>query len=510
MVDPLPTLEVRSIGEPPCSTSRLIDQARAMGQVPQDRHDRPGGRPEFATGIEQIIVKTSLMTTSVATTDMSSGPLGETAPYPGREAELSSVRGTDEPELAEDDGLLGQTIGHYRLDELIGCGSMGRVYRGAHLQLHRTCAVKVMNPGLVAKQPQIRERFWAEARAVANLLHPHVVTIHNLGSDRGFHFIEMEYIPGGVSLREAVVRGGPLEPVSAATLVRHVALALEAAHASGLVHRDVKPANVLLNAQGQAKLADFGLVRRVSELERAGVPVAGTPTYMAPELFSGVPASHRSDIYAVGVMLYYLLSARLPFTSDQIARLIQMHRHEPVPEFRDLAPDVPDELSAIIQRCLAKRPEDRFESASELAAQLDRVIREFHDTECLIRESVEGTDCFIQGARDHYRVFFQLPENRLQEVYVEVTRAKSGERLLSVFSVCAPADPRHFEFALRLNDKLNYGSLCVRDVNGQPMFVMSRTFSRDNVCPADVRAALLEVARRSDRVEQMLTDGDVY
>jgi serine/threonine-protein kinase len=410
----------------------------------------------------------------------------------------------------EVDELLGATLGQYRLDDLIGRGTMGRVYRAEHLGLHRPCAVKVMNPGLVNRQPQVRERFWAEARAVANLLHPHVVTIHNLGTERGYHFIEMEYVPGGVSLRESVVRQGAFEPARASVLLRQVALALEAAHRSDLVHRDVKPANVLLTAQGDAKLADFGLVRRVSELERAGVPVAGTPTYMAPELFEGGNASHRSDLYAVGVMYFYLLSARLPFVSDQISQLILRHRFDPVPDVRAFLPKASDSIPAIIARCLSKQPEDRYDSAAELADDLEAVIYELRDTETLVNESTAGLDCFVAGAHDHYRIVFRLPENRLQEVYLEVSQNPSGERLLSVFSVCGPAESKHYEYALRLNDRMSFGSLSVRNVNGQPMFVMNRTFNSGHACALDVRAALLEIARRSDRVEQQLSGFDLY
>ena len=137
------------------------------------------------------------------------------------------------------------------------------------------------------------------------------MTVHNLGSVDGHHFIEMEYIPGGRTLRDTLVHEGPLEPERAATLARQVVLALGAAHDSGLVHRDIKPANVLLTPEGDAKLADFGLVRRLDELAQGGAPLAGTPTFMAPELFQGTPASPRSDIYAVGVLLFYCLSGRL-------------------------------------------------------------------------------------------------------------------------------------------------------------------------------------------------------
>lgn len=275
--------------------------------------------------------------------------LGETVAYQGNVLLQANDSGSSLPDEFDDgfpavDDLIDQTLGQYKLESVVGHGSMGRVYRAEHLGLARSCAIKVMNPGLVAKQPQIRERFWAEARAVANLLHPHVVTIHNLGSDRGYHFIEMEYVAGGLSLSESLIREGPFDSVRASTLVRQVVLALGAAHQSGMVHRDVKPSNVLLTAAGDAKLADFGLVRRISELERAGVPVAGTPTYMAPELFAGIPASHRSDIYAVGVMYYYLISARLPFVSDQMGELISLHRFGRVPDVRSIIPTVSDHV----------------------------------------------------------------------------------------------------------------------------------------------------------------------
>lgn len=421
-----------------------------------------------------------------------------------------------ETSLFEDDGfpevddLAESTLAHYQLGEAVGRGSMGRVYRAEHLGLGRPCAIKVMNPGLVAKEPQIRERFWAEARAVANLVHPHIVTVHNLGSDRGYHFIEMEYVPGGFSLREMLVHQGPLEPVRASDVVRQVVLGLGAAHAAGLVHRDVKPSNVLMTPEGAAKLADFGLVRHRTELHLAGVPIAGTPTFMAPELFLGVPASPRSDFYAVGVMYYYLLSGLLPYASDQISQVVHLHRHEQIPDIRSVVPDIPEAVTAILDGCLAKRVDERYRSANDLAEDLQSAIYRLRETESLVRESLEGLDCFVQGGRDHYRILFQLPGDRLQEVYLEATSGRQGERLLSVFSVCGAADPGFYESALKLNARLTYGSLSIRCVNGQPMFVMTRTFPRDHVCAEDVRAALLEIARRADRVEQQLSSADLY
>ncbi len=408
------------------------------------------------------------------------------------------------------DDLTDRGLAQYWVGGVIGRGSMGRVYEAEHLTLARKCAIKVLNPGLLARQPSMRDMFWAEARVVANLVHPNIVTVHNLGSDRGYHFIEMEYVPGGVTLKEKLVREGAFDPMRAAVLVRQVVEALGSAHRSGLVHRDIKPSNVLLTSTGHAKLADFGLVRRLNELELAGAAVGGTPTYMAPELFSGSPASPRSDLYAVGVMLYYLLSARLPFSSDKIGRIIDLHRNAPVPDIRSLAPEVTNDLAAILERCLSKDPADRFESAEELGETLEALIAQMLDTETLVRESVEGLDCFVQGARDHFRILVKLPKNRLQEVYVEVGQGRHKERLLSVFSVCCPADSRHYEFALKLNAELTYAGLSVRVVNGEPMFVMSRAYPRAHADAAHVQAAIREIAKRSDWVEQQLTQADVY
>ena len=411
---------------------------------------------------------------------------------------------------AEDD-LIGTDLAHYRVLDLIGYGSMGRVYRGEHIGLARTSALKVISPGLIARQPRMLERFWGEARAVAALSHPNIVMVHNLGHERGYHFLEMEYVRGGHSLREAVIRDGAFEPLRATVLVRQVALGLAAAHQAGLVHRDVKPANVLLTPLGAAKLADFGLVWRRSEVEAAVGPVAGTPTFMAPELFSGAPGTPRTDLYALGVLYYYLLTARLPFAADGLGALIHLHRHTEPGDPREHNPEVPDEIVPILMRLLAKRPAGRHESAEALAEELKVIAGHLRETEGLVREALIGLDGHIEhGARDAFRVIVPVPDERLQEVYIEATEGRHGERLLTIYSVCAPATPNHYEFALKLNAELTYGSLSIREVNGQRMFVMSRTYSRAHITPADLKATVAEIARRGDKVEQQLTHMDLF
>lgn len=457
-------------------------------------------------------------------------PLGRTVVF------VREVPGRDVSDgFPEIDDLVDRDLGQYRIGPRIGRGTMGRVYRAEHRGLGRPCAIKVMDPSLIVREPAIVDLFWAEARAVAGLVHPHIVTVHNLGTDRGYHFIEMElvehrrpywrksrgadggmrreFVPGGVSLTEKIVREGPLSPDQATLIVREVALALDAAHEAGLVHRDVKPANVLLTAAGRSKLADFGLVHRVAEVDRPGAHgrLAGTPTFMAPELFSGAPPGPTTDLYAVGVMYFYLLTARLPYTSDRISTLIRLHQRAPVPDVRMIAPEVPEEVGAILGRLLSKTPDRRYDSAGALAIDLRSVLGYLRNTEALVSEAVDGLGGLVQqGGRDRFRIVMPVPGDRVQEVYLEAVEGRKGERLLSIFSVCGPADPKHYEYALKLNAELTHGSISIRAVDAQPMFVMTRTFPRGHVAPADIRAAVKEIARHSDRVEEQLVGTDLF
>ncbi|AMV39425.1 serine/threonine-protein kinase [Planctomyces sp. SH-PL62] len=432
-------------------------------------------------------------------------------PHKGtRNSRSKPVEPAAEPEWHDD--LIGRKLAQYRILEDLGRGSMARVYKAWHLGLERTCALKIIDPTLVARRPNLRDQFWAEARAAANLVHPQVVTIHNLGSDAGFHFIEMEYVQGSVSLRDSIVKDGPFEAGRAARLVGQILLALGAAHRSGIIHRDVKPANVLLTAEGHAKLADFGLAQTRAKLSGANQPLAGTPTFMAPELFNGTPASPQSDIYALGVMFYYVLTGRLPYTSDRIGSLINLHQSEPIPDIRAILPGTHPRLAELIERCLAKSPAARFASSEELGNQLQMLLHHLRDTESLVRECLQGVDAFIQGNRDTFRVLLPQPGDRLQEVMVEVNDGEEGkgERYLSVFSVCGPAEPSYYGYALALNSRLTYGSLSIRYVLGAPMLVMSRTFVRDRMRVGDLRDAILEIAHNADRIEAQMTRLDLY
>ncbi len=420
--------------------------------------------------------------------------------------ELASESDDDGFPAQED--LTGRPLGQYLMGPLLGRGTMGRVYRAEHLGLARPCAIKVMNPGLLTRQPEVLEHFWAEARAIAGLIHPHIVTVHNLGSDRGYHYIEMEYVQGGTTLGEEVIRRGPMEPLRVTSILHQVTLALDAAHRAHLVHRDVKPSNVLLQAGDHAKLADFGLVRRRDDGRH--INVAGTPAYMAPELFRGVPAGPCSDIYSTGVMFYYLLTAKLPLASDNVAQLLKLHRTSKIPDVRQRAPSVPEEVASVVHRCLEFRPSDRYQAADELADDLQNLLFQYHDTRSIVRECLEGLDARVEGGPDQFRVHFELPGDRKQEVQLWIDDGHRGRRLVSVYSVCGPAEADHYEFALRLNADLTRGSLSVLDIDDRPMFVMTRNFEQGRASVNEIREALLEIARRSDWVEHQLTNADHY
>ncbi len=259
--------------------------------------------------------------------------------------------------------------GRYRIDREVGRGGMAHVYRATDTVLGRVVAVKVLNPGS-ASDPSFVERFRREARAAARLNHPNVVAVFDTGSDGDIHFIVMELVEGR-SLAEVLAADGPLEPAPAATIAEGIADALSFAHANGLVHRDVKPANVMLTSAGQVKVMDFGIARlATSNTITQASTVFGTAAYLAPEQAQGLRVDGRADVYALGVVLYEMLAGRVPFRADTALAVASKHvleRPEPPSAVR---PGIPTGLEAVALRALEKDPGDRYRSAAEMAAAL--------------------------------------------------------------------------------------------------------------------------------------------
>ncbi len=258
-------------------------------------------------------------------------------------------------------------LAHYEILGRIGRGGMGDVFRGYERELQREVAIKVL-PRELAGDPDFVRRFRAEAAAAARLTHPNIVHIYYIGEDVGHLFFAMQYV-AGQSLAELLNGRPQLEVDETVAIIRQVLSGLAAAHAQGLVHRDIKPANILLDAPNRrVLLGDFGLVKRVAGAEdktATGV-IMGTVDYLSPEQGRGKPVDARSDLYSVGVLLYRMLSGRLPFSADSATAMIFQHVYEqPVP-LAQLAPRTPAPLAAIVDRLMAKSPDDRYGSAEEV------------------------------------------------------------------------------------------------------------------------------------------------
>lgn len=267
--------------------------------------------------------------------------------------------------------LTGSQLGDYRLLRRLGRGAMAEVYLAEQCSLKRQVAVKVLKRELAADETYIK-RFRMEAQAAAALVHPHIVHIHEVGCIDGVHFIVQEYVRGP-NLSELLDRRGPLDAALAITIMRQTASALSKAAEVGIVHRDIKPENVMLTADGDVKVADFGLARLVGDgttrLTQVGVTM-GTPLYMSPEQIEGRPLDHRSDIYSFGVTCYHMLNGSPPFEGDTVLSVAVQHLKKQPEPLDNLRPDLPGALCRIVHRMLAKAPEERYADARQLFRDL--------------------------------------------------------------------------------------------------------------------------------------------
>lgn len=420
----------------------------------------------------------------------------------------------DQPEgragSGELDDLVGSDLHVYRLESLLGCGGMGRVYLAYHHDLHRHCAVKILSRRQTADDAEFTERFLQEGRAAAALVHPHIVTTHAIGIDRGYHFLEMEFVPGR-SLQQRVDDEGRLTPIRATALAARIAEGLAAAHREGIIHRDLKLDNVLLTHQGVPKIADFGLAKRVARgaRELSEEWLCGTPNYMAPELFQGAPAGPASDVYALGVCYFVLLTGRLPFVGGSLNALQSAVINDPLPNLRREFPDVSLEMAECLSLLLAKAPANRPRDGIEAAQLLYAVLGQVRDIESMLAEAFHG-DPNVRWTRtgNRYRLEMVLPDARRQTLFVEPSGQSASQRLLMIYSLCCDAKPEYYEEALRLNSEMPHGGLAIRDIDGGPKFIVVDTYPRATVDTEEIRRSVLEIAFRADAVEKLLTGLD--
>jgi eukaryotic-like serine/threonine-protein kinase len=275
---------------------------------------------------------------------------------------------------------VGQVIaGRYELEELVGTGGMANVYRASDRLLERRVAIKVLHDRLAHDRDYV-ERFRREARAIARLSHPNIVTVIDLGESEGHPFIVFEYV-AGETLRDLLRRERRLSVRSALMIVRDVARGLAFAHEHDVVHRDVKPHNVILDSEGTPKVTDFGIARPLEGQERLTTSgtLVGTSDYLAPEQATGGPVSERSDQYSLGALLYELLTGKVPYPADSPVQAAVRHLNDPVPSVCEVRPDVPPQVDGLVQKAMQKQSEDRFESTAAFVAALDACLAPYEE-----------------------------------------------------------------------------------------------------------------------------------
>ncbi len=265
--------------------------------------------------------------------------------------------------------LIGSTLGPYRVLEQIGLGGMATVYKAYQPGMDRLVALKVL-PEHYARDPLFVQRFTQEAHIIAKLEHRNIVPVYDFGEQDGTTYLVMRYLQAGTV--KDILAYGPLPLTDAARIVADVAAGLDYAHGQGIIHRDVKPSNILVDKQGHAYLTDFGLAKVLEaniELTGSGT-LLGTPAYMAPEQTLGKPVTPQTDVYALGVVLYEMATGRPPYEADTPMAVALMHVHEPLPLPRQVNPALSEAIELVILKALAKEPPDRYQSAGELARAL--------------------------------------------------------------------------------------------------------------------------------------------
>jgi beta-lactam-binding protein with PASTA domain/predicted Ser/Thr protein kinase len=262
----------------------------------------------------------------------------------------------------------------YEVEGVLGQGGMAKVFKSRDRILGRPVAVKVLSPQFAGDQ-QFVARFRREAQAAAGLNHPNIVSVFDTGSQGDVHYIVMEYVEGR-TLRDVIRSEGPLMPERAAEIAAAVARALSAAHQTGLVHRDIKPGNIMITSDGQVKVMDFGIARTATgDTLTQTAAVLGTASYLSPEQAQGEPVDARSDIYSLGCVLYEMLIGNAPFTGDSPVAIAYKHvRDDPVPPSQKNR-DVPRDLEAVVMKAMAKNPANRYQSADEMRQDLERLLQ---------------------------------------------------------------------------------------------------------------------------------------
>jgi len=405
-------------------------------------------------------------------------------------------------------------VGGCRIIERIGQGAMAVVYEAEQLRLSRTVALKVMLPGLPFADEKSTHRFLSEARLAAQLDHSNIVQVYDVGEEAGHHYIVMQFVDGG-SVGNLVKQKGKLEVNEALGIVLQAARGLEAAHKWGMIHRDIKPSNLLIDSQGVVKIADFGLAKSLADdtqLTRAGAQV-GTPCYMSPEQWRGHKLSIRSDIYALGVTLYYMLVGKPPFEGETTFSLMEKHLNEPVSREPLMQAGIPRPVAALVEKMMAKDPEQRHQDPEELIRDVEGLLAEapppprptaaFDDRESFgVAEAVLAV---IRSRRKDYP-----DDDAVWEAFIDWRGGGEGEYLRRI-----RAGGRYIFYAV-LQDLYSFAEeLCGEHVSREVGRVLSDTLLERHM-PDLLRTSLVQTGTLPDQVMWLVgefvagTCGEVY
>lgn len=291
----------------------------------------------------------------------------------------------DNKESFQENTWVGKKLGKYQVTRLLGCGGMGAVYQAFHILLEKIVCLKILFPSLIQPGKKMVERFLREAKAIASLQHPNIVAIYDIEKENDIYFIVMEYI-AGKTLNQLLEEKDAFTIHEAIDIAIETAKALGSAHRQHIIHRDVKPANIMVTEDGKVKLTDFGLATStdISGKISGSNEIWGTPIYLSPEYIKGEAIDGRSDIYSLGVMLFHMLTGEPPYTGRNPISIIHQHIEAQIPSIRGIREDVPIELDEIVAKAMAKKVEDRYTTAEEMAEALrhcsSKLIEDSHPT----------------------------------------------------------------------------------------------------------------------------------
>lgn len=376
--------------------------------------------------------------------------------------------------------------GRYQIKRSIASGGMAEVFMARDALLNRPVALKLMHPEFAGNKSFV-ERFRREAQAAASLNDPRIVSIYDWGSDDGTYFIVMEYVEGK-TLAEIIRSSGPLEIISAVRIAADVCGGLHLAHKKGIIHRDVKPANIALTGTGQTKVMDFGIARAASDgaqVTQTGM-IIGTASYFSPEQAQGKPVDARSDVYSVGVVLYEMLTGEVPFKGESPVAVAYKHvTEDPVPP-RELANDLSPDLEAVIMKALSKNPDNRYLTADEMRLDLERILRGEQVEATPLMSSQEQTAMFEAAYSTGSARGGAYEVDRTSVIPTESQRRGGGVGWILVLIVLLGiAGGGYFAFQSLVPDPVN--DRAVPDVVGRPIDEATRLISEAGLDPQVVR-----------------------